>query len=126
MLADAADAADAKVPTCPDWRTDDLIWHLTEVQGFWSRIVDQDLRTEEAVAALSQSTRPEGRAALVEGFDRGSTALIQTLSTAQPDEVRGRGIGLAASALLVQRGATVVVGALDRTEGLMPAHPVSS
>src|SRR5450759_2015949 len=27
------------VTTCPDWDADDLLWHLAEVQWFWSAIV---------------------------------------------------------------------------------------
>jgi len=26
---------DARVPSCPDWSADDLLWHLAEVQWFW-------------------------------------------------------------------------------------------
>jgi len=27
----------ARVPSCPDWTADDLLWHLAEVQFFWGR-----------------------------------------------------------------------------------------
>jgi uncharacterized protein (TIGR03083 family) len=27
------------VPSCPDWTTVDLLWHLTEVQWFWGTVV---------------------------------------------------------------------------------------
>jgi hypothetical protein len=29
----------APVPGCPDWQLDDLVWHLAEVQHFWSWVV---------------------------------------------------------------------------------------
>jgi hypothetical protein len=29
-----------RVPACPDWDADDLLWHLAEVQWFWGTIVD--------------------------------------------------------------------------------------
>lgn len=29
----------AGVPTCPDWNGADLLWHLAEVQRFWSKII---------------------------------------------------------------------------------------
>ena len=29
----------APVPGCPDWRLDDLVWHLAEMQHFWSWVV---------------------------------------------------------------------------------------
>ena len=28
-----------RVPTCPDWTAADLVWHLGEVQWFWSRVI---------------------------------------------------------------------------------------
>ena len=31
----------AAVPPCPDWRADDLLWHLGEVQHFWTWMVDE-------------------------------------------------------------------------------------
>ena len=31
--------SDTRVPTCPDWTADDLLWHLAEVQWFWGEIV---------------------------------------------------------------------------------------
>ena len=30
-----------RVPSCPDWNVADLVWHLSEVQWFWSRIVGE-------------------------------------------------------------------------------------
>ena len=35
---DGVDAA-TPVPTCPGWTAADLAWHLTEVHGFWARIL---------------------------------------------------------------------------------------
>ncbi|SFF45848.1 maleylpyruvate isomerase family mycothiol-dependent enzyme [Blastococcus tunisiensis] len=29
----------APVPGCPDWRLNDLVWHLSEVQHFWTWVV---------------------------------------------------------------------------------------
>lgn len=34
-----AGAADAAVPTCPDWTVDDLARHVGEFSGFWSHIL---------------------------------------------------------------------------------------
>ena len=39
LLKDADPAA--PVPTCPEWDAADLLWHLTEVQAFWARVVQQ-------------------------------------------------------------------------------------
>ena len=38
VLADCDPAA--AVPSCPDWRAADLLWHLGEVQHFWTWTVD--------------------------------------------------------------------------------------
>ena len=37
VLADCDPAA--AVPSCPDWRADDLLWHLGEVQHWWTWMV---------------------------------------------------------------------------------------
>ena len=29
----------ARVPTCPDWTAADLVWHLAEVQWFWTQVM---------------------------------------------------------------------------------------
>ncbi len=29
----------APVPGCPNWKLDDLVWHLSEVQHFWAWVV---------------------------------------------------------------------------------------
>jgi hypothetical protein len=52
VLRDAP--AQAQVPTCPDWRSDDLLWHLARVQWFWGHIVRdvvQDPQSNEGTAA---------------------------------------------------------------------------
>src|SRR5450631_2918949 len=54
-----------RVPTCPDWDADDLLWHLAEVQWFWGTII--------------------GRDQLLAHFDRASNAMQQNLRAAPPD-----------------------------------------
>lgn len=34
-------APGAVVPTCPEWDAADLVWHLAEVQAFWTRVVGE-------------------------------------------------------------------------------------
>jgi uncharacterized protein (TIGR03083 family) len=34
----------ADVPSCPDWRVADLLWHLAEVHGFWAQIAGRLLQ----------------------------------------------------------------------------------
>ncbi|WP_188838307.1 maleylpyruvate isomerase family mycothiol-dependent enzyme [Flexivirga endophytica] len=80
-----ADAADNTVPTCPDWSTDDLLWHLTEVQWFWGTIVSQNVADPEG---LDHPQRPEGRDAILVAFDDASHALQDTLRTTAPEDRR--------------------------------------
>lgn len=80
-----ADAPDRAVPTCPDWSTDDLLWHLAEVQWFWGTIVADDIADPET---LNHPGRPQGHDALLTAFDGASAALQATLRTTAPDEPR--------------------------------------
>lgn len=73
-LADAP--ADAAVPTCPDWRADDLLWHLAEVQWFWGSILRDNLTTQEQVHGLRHPVRPGSRDELLARFDEYSAALV--------------------------------------------------
>jgi uncharacterized protein (TIGR03083 family) len=75
-------APDAAVPSCPDWNADDLLWHLGEVQYFWGTVVREGLDGEEA-GKLTPS-RPAGRAALLEFYERASRRLAETLAAASP------------------------------------------
>jgi uncharacterized protein (TIGR03083 family) len=74
----------ARVPACPDWDAADLLWHLTEVQGFWSRIVagrpagPEDLATPERPASYDE---------LLDAHDAASAALVAALGSADPAEV---------------------------------------
>ncbi len=76
--------AGARVPTCPDWDADDLIWHLGEVQWFWGEIVERRLTSGDQLAAVEAARvpRPTDRAGLLAHFDRSSerlhTQLLQT------------------------------------------------
>ena len=59
-------ASDARVPTCPDWTADDLLWHLAEVQWFWGEIVRTGAEDPES---YQEPARPDDRAGL-EAFYR--------------------------------------------------------
>jgi len=74
-----------RVPACPDWDADDLLWHLAEVQWFWGTIVGRGLTTDADVEALVREKRPAGRDRLLAHFDRASSALQQNLGAAPPD-----------------------------------------
>lgn len=75
LLADAP--AGARVPTCPDWDTDDLIWHLGEVQWFWGEIAERRLTDAAELEAMeaARDERPTDRAGLLGFYDRSSERL---------------------------------------------------
>lgn len=77
--------AEALVPTCPDWTSDDLLWHLGEVQWFWASIV-RDKVTDPTT--LEYPDRPTDRSGLLDFFESVSSALQQTLAETAPEEVR--------------------------------------
>ncbi len=76
----------ARVPTCPDWDADDLLWHLAGVQQFWGEVVRRGV-TEKAEADKlepSDDDRPATRAALADFYRTTSAALSQTLADTDP------------------------------------------
>lgn len=83
VLAEAP--SDVQVPTCPDWRTDDLLWHLAEVQWFWGRVVE---RAVDDPDQLTPPRRPADRAGLVEFFEEATALLQRTLAETDPAEWR--------------------------------------
>src|SRR5260221_11812054 len=76
-------ASDARVPTCPDWDADDLLWHLGEVQWFWGTVVREGVDAEGA-GAVAQP-RPKTRAALMDFYLTASTDLGKALTSASPE-----------------------------------------
>jgi uncharacterized protein (TIGR03083 family) len=80
-----ATAGDARVPTCPDWSTEDLLWHLTEVQWFWGSIVTQNV---ESPAELTHPDRPVDRESLLAAFDDASRALQKSLHQVPAETAR--------------------------------------
>jgi len=85
VLADAPSGA--QVPTCPEWDTDDLIWHLGEVQWFWGEIAQRRLTEPTQLDAMNaeREARPGDRAALLAFYDRASTRLHDQLSALPPE-----------------------------------------
>jgi uncharacterized protein (TIGR03083 family) len=75
-------AADARVPTCPDWNADDLLWHLGEVQWFWGTIVREGV-DGQAAGAMARP-RPAGRHALMDFYLTASADLGKALAAASP------------------------------------------
>lgn len=85
VLADAP--AGRRVPTCPDWDADDLLWHLTNVQWFWGEIAERRLTEHQQVRAMEtgREERPTDRAGLLAAYDRWSERLHRQLSALSPD-----------------------------------------
>jgi uncharacterized protein (TIGR03083 family) len=81
VLADCDPAA--RVPGCPDWDADDLLFHLAGVQHFWSTIIRQ---RPEGPEKLAEPERPDSREGLLAFFDTSSAALVAALEEADPAE----------------------------------------
>ena len=87
---------DARVPCCPDWNADDLLWHLGEVQWFWGTIVHENATRQQAEDLKPE--RPADRAGLRAGDiirklgpapTPDSGTLLQELAAAHPGQYRG-------------------------------------
>jgi uncharacterized protein (TIGR03083 family) len=74
---------DARVPCCPDWNADDLLWHLGEVQWWWGTIVREQLTGPQAEAL--KPPRPADRAGLLAFYGRASRDLAEILAATPPD-----------------------------------------
>lgn len=73
----------AAVPTCPDWDVADLVWHLTEVQSFWSRVVEQRCTDPEQLSG-DDPARPDRYADLLDLAERSTQQLTRVLQTTPP------------------------------------------
>jgi uncharacterized protein (TIGR03083 family) len=80
----AADPS-ARVPTCPDWSAADLLWHLAEVQLFWTEIV-RDRLSDPEVAEAAKPGRPDDYPALLTLGENATTGLLAALEGAGDDE----------------------------------------
>ncbi|WP_310529109.1 maleylpyruvate isomerase N-terminal domain-containing protein [Nocardioides sp.] len=71
----------ARVPTCPDWSAEDLLWHLTSVQWFWSTaLIDRPAEVDEA----QEPERPAAYAEVLRAFDEWSAVLSSALEGVDP------------------------------------------
>lgn len=84
-FADACSAAglDAPVPSCPDWRVADLLWHVTEVHHRWHTVVSERRQTLEG---LQRAERPADEELLAR-YRSGLDAVLASLSAADPAQV---------------------------------------
>jgi uncharacterized protein (TIGR03083 family) len=74
----------AGVPTCPDWDAADLVWHLTEVQSFWTRVVQQRCSSPEQLTG-DDPVRPDRYDDLLDLAEQWSKQLAKTLRKTPPE-----------------------------------------
>lgn len=76
-----------RVPTCPDWDADDLLWHLTEVHVLWARVLRDGAQTDADAEALEADApqRPGDRAAVLRLFAQWTDVLLDELAR-RPDD----------------------------------------
>ena len=72
----------APVPGCPGWTLADLVWHLAEVQHFWTWVVRT--RAADPSAHAAPQRRPDDE--LLGWLDAGSAELEGVLAGADPAE----------------------------------------
>ncbi|MDQ4084367.1 MAG: maleylpyruvate isomerase family mycothiol-dependent enzyme [Actinomycetota bacterium] len=72
------------VPSCPDWTTVDLLWHLTEVQWFWGTVVRERVADPSALPAAPPE-RPTDLDSLGHVFATVSAGLEDALGAATPE-----------------------------------------
>lgn len=75
---------DAPVPTCPGWDASDLLWHLTEVQAFWSSVVRNRPAGPDSVVPPE---RPASYGDLLALAEHGSDGLERALRGVHPAEL---------------------------------------
>jgi uncharacterized protein (TIGR03083 family) len=80
VLRDADPAA--RVPGCPEWSAEDLLWHLTEVQWFWATIVAE--RRQSPPEDAERPARPEAYEALLSLRSEQTERLLDALAGTDP------------------------------------------
>jgi uncharacterized protein (TIGR03083 family) len=83
----AGSAPSGRVPTCPEWDVDDLLWHLTEVQWFWGEVAERRLVDPGDLDALNAArpSRPSDHSGLLAAYDHASERLQRVLSGLAPE-----------------------------------------
>lgn len=79
----AACDPNARVPSCPDWTAEDLLWHLADVQDYWGAVIDA--RPKDPGDDVIPG-RPDGFDAVLARYDEGTAHLIAALESADPSE----------------------------------------
>lgn len=82
----ASAPADAQVPSCPEWRSDDLLLHLAEVQWFWAQTLHRRPEAPDPETGWGEPEFGTERAELLAFFDASTRDLHHALSQAEPAE----------------------------------------
>lgn len=76
--------ADRRVPTCPDWTAMDLAHHLTQVQSFWTAVVNGPLLTKGQVHQVPEPARASTLGHQIDDLRAASAALVAALAATPP------------------------------------------
>ncbi|HEX3931151.1 MAG TPA: maleylpyruvate isomerase family mycothiol-dependent enzyme [Nocardioides sp.] len=71
------------VPSCPDWNAADLLWHLGEVQHFWTWMIANRPKGPDD---YPEPVRPRDYAALLAYYDDQLAGLVEALGSADPED----------------------------------------
>src|ERR1700749_3269215 len=73
----------AAVPSCSEWRAADLLWHLGEVQHFWTWMVEHRPKGPDE---YPEPERPADYDGLLSYYDEQFTSLLDALGQADAAE----------------------------------------
>jgi uncharacterized protein (TIGR03083 family) len=73
-----------RVPSCPKWTAADLVWHLGDVQWFWTQVVRHRPAGRDELP--EHPKRPGSYEALLAFADSSASSLITELDAASPNE----------------------------------------
>lgn len=74
----------SRVPSCPEWDADDLLWHLADVHWFWGEIVRGGLVDLDQVEEVADAERPDSLEETLAFYDRTRQALVTALAARAP------------------------------------------
>jgi uncharacterized protein (TIGR03083 family) len=122
--AGAAGNLEGRVPGCPDWTLDDLVFHISEVQRFWALVVTQADTSGPPTPEQRGSREPEGD--LLEWFGESTRLLLDALRAAGPDAPAWTwwGAPLTAGAIARHQVQEAAVHAYDAQESIGKPEPL--
>lgn len=123
-LARAADGnLDLVVPSCPDWRVADLVFHVGEVHRFWGEVVDRRLQDGRDATEVDRPVDAD----LLPWFRSGAERLCAVLAAANPDDVVWTWASRKDVSFVRRRmGQETAVHRVDAQLATGPAQPIDS